>query len=145
MPLRNFDYMAWYAFNTLAGLFSGRKGGKVWGPRYPGIQQDAERLPLVDVCAKQWKVCVDASLRDLTGISPTRFREIRYEDLVGGPDALASLIDWLGLVDKDQILSAWRNRRALPEQCMWTKLPEEDMSRMLAITAPTLKRLGYMP
>lgn len=145
MPLRNLDYAAWYAFNTLAGLFSGRKGGRVWGPRYPGIQQDVERLSLVEVCAKQWKVCVETSLRDLTGISPIRVKEVRYEDLVGGPDALASLVDWLGLAEKDQILSAWRSRRAPPEQCMWTRLPEEDRSRMLAITGSTLQRLGYVP
>lgn len=143
IPLRNLDYVAWYAFNTFAGLFSGRKGGKVWGPRYPGIQQDVERLSLVEVCAKQWNVCVETSLRDLAGIPAARVMEIRYEDLVGGPEALDSLIGWLGLADKDQILSAWRSRRAPPEQSMWTRLPEEDRARMLAITGPTLGRLGY--
>lgn len=145
IPLRNLDYVAWYAFNTLAGLFSGRKGGRVWGPRYPGIQQDVESLSLVEVCARQWNASVTSSLRDLAGIPAVRVREIRYEDLVGGPEALDSLIEWLGLPDKDQILSAWRSRRAPPEQCMWTRLPEEERSRMLAITGPTLARLGYAP
>ena len=54
----NPGYALWFAHNAALGAISGRKGGKVWGPRYPGIESDAQTKPLVELCALQWQYSV---------------------------------------------------------------------------------------
>lgn len=143
LPIRNFGYALWFAKNTVAGLISGRKGGKVWGPRYPSIDEDLGTRSLAEICALQWKYSVYYALEDLAYIPADRVFEIRYEDLASGPEALSSLVSDLELVDRDSILTRYQAMIQNGTGDRWRALPEADLKRIEDILGPILRDLGY--
>ena len=143
MPLANMGYVAWFGWNTAKGLLSKRKGGKVWGPRYPGIEEDAAKLSLPEICAWQWRHSVETARRDLAELPASRVTEIRYEEFVSGPDALAGLIEHAGLDDAEAIESA-RARMLRPGAGgKWRNLPDDERDAILSVTGPLVRELGY--
>lgn len=147
IPLANLGYVAWFGWNTLRGMLSGRKGGRVWGPRYPGIFEDAERLPLAAVCARQWRETVARARTALADLPPAQVTEIRYEDLVRDPAALDRLIADTGL-DRDPddaaaIRAAWSASVRADMGGKWRALAPEDRDLMLETIGPLLSELGY--
>jgi hypothetical protein len=53
----------------------------VWGPRIPGIDGLLQDLPLLDVCALQWRMCVEAACAFGRTLPDDRYLEVRLEDL----------------------------------------------------------------
>lgn len=147
IPVRNLGYVAWFGANFVKGLFSGRKGGKVWGPRFPGIDAMAENEPLSRVCARQWMESYTRAAADLPRIpnAGSRVFTIRYEDLIRDDTALSTLLDQLDLPDRGTILSNFRSmlRPSGPE--MWRQLPPEDLAIFNAELTLALTNLGYAP
>lgn len=145
VPLRNLNYVAWFAANVVRGKLSGRGGGHVWGPRYPGIGEDVAReRPLVEICAEQWRASVAAALDGLTHIAPERQITIRYDALVSGTDALAQVAEFCGLNDVETILSAHRERVDTRADNKWqSALGQSEKDRMLTIIDPLLAQLHY--
>ena len=143
LPLSNIGYVFWFAKNFLSGLSSNRQGGKVWGPRFEGVEEMAETAPLAAVCAQQWKNSVEYATEDLRRVPPERVFEIRYEDLISDEKALRELAGFLQLSDTDKVVQAWRKnlRPTAPEQ--WKKLPDEDQAALMEIITPTLRERGY--
>ena len=72
--------------------------GYIWGPRYPGIQDDLARLDTASVCALQWVNSERTARADLARISPARVLEVRYEVFVENPRAaLDEILEFAGL------------------------------------------------
>ncbi len=143
MPLGNLDYIAWFGFNTLRGLARGNKGGNVWGPRYPGIEQDATSRSLAEVCALQWKNCIETASADLDKIDQQRVFNIRYEDLVAGPDALEGLVENLGLPEQEKIMDAFKANVKPTKGSGIDKLSKNDADTVRELLGPKLMELGY--
>ena len=143
IPLGNLDYIAWFGFNTLRGMARGNKGGNIWGPRYPGIARDVVNRPLQEVCALQWKCSVETALSDLAKIDKNRVFNIRYENLVAGPDALAELIEKLEFPDQDRILASYRSRINPTMESGLGRLSQQDAATVTELLGPTLEKLGY--
>ncbi len=116
-----------------------------WGPCYPGMREDARRLKLSEVCAWQWRCCVEAYERDRALIPPERRVEVRYESLVADP---VRTLDRL-LADLDQpatavaIKSAAR-RVAAGSSGHHRQLPAADRTAVDRIAGGALIRLGYL-
>lgn len=147
IPLQNLGYVAWFGWNFLKGLlFTGRQGGKVWGPRFPGIDAMAESGPLSRVCAQQWLESYTRASADLDRVSDagSRVFTIRYEDLIRDEAALSKLVDDLHLPDRDTILKSFHAKLRPNEPAMWRNLPENDLAHFDHILAPSLKKLGYV-
>lgn len=145
MPLSNFDYAFWFATNQIKGLFSKKDGGKVWGPRYVGIDEDVANLPLLDVCSLQWVNCVTSTLDALADIPPEQVKTIRYEDLVRDEQALRDLCDFLGLSDTETVISSFKARVKLGQNDKWMeKISDDDRARMTDIMHDGLDRLGFL-
>lgn len=146
MPLSNAGYAVWFAKNFATGLISGRKGGKVWGPRFPGIFELSEEVSLAEICARQWVESVTAASRDLAALpdAESRVCEIRYEDLIGGEDALRRLAGQLDLTGaEDTILAALRKRLRPSKPAQWKDLPSEDQATLDRVLTPMLTEKGY--
>lgn len=136
------------AWPYLVRIINDRLAGKVglvphiWGPRYPGIQQDILNLPLLTVCMSQWKNCVEESIRQLSDVEDVY--EIRYEDLVQRPtDTVDKLLKWLnfdgsmGAVNLDHV-----NGNHIKK---WTSLLNpDDIKHVEAGLRPLLLKLGYL-
>ncbi len=146
IPLQNLTYVAWFGWNFVHGLMTGRKGGKVWGPRFPGIEAVAEEGPLSRVCARQWLESFNRASADLSEIDNTQNRvfTIRYEELTRDDAALSTLLDWLGLPDKDTILANFHRKLRPNELQMWRGLPKEDLAIFEHLLTHALKELGYI-
>lgn len=83
-----FGYALSYARNTVRRLLpSQEKTPIIWGPHYKGIEQDLERIDLLEVCAIQWLKCLQEATIGLVRIPQERVLWIRYEDFVRDPES----------------------------------------------------------
>jgi len=141
-PIGNYRYALWYLANRLKSNGGRGRTRAIWGARYPGIEEDLARMPIPQVCARQWVESVEGVRQAAPGLA--RFREIRYEDLIAGPDALTGLVEWLKLSGGDAVADRYRasvqRRRAQP----WDRgLAPADARGVLEILSPSLRKLGY--
>jgi len=146
IPFENLGYVAWFGWNFAKGLLSGRKGGKVWGPRFPQIDTFAEKGPLSRVCAQQWLESytrASVNLQEIPNASARVFT-IRYEDLVQDEMALSKLLEQLEMPDKEKILAAYRKKLRRNELNIWQKLPHDDIEIINSTLSTTLCELGYV-
>ena len=145
MPLANLGYLFWFASNFVEGVLSGHKGGKVWGPRFRGIERVARDQGLAAVCAQQWVESVSAAKRDLAALPDGEARcfEVRYEELVADESVLRRLCEWIGVHDTDRVLAAYRSRLRNPTANQWLKLPEQDQQTFANVMGPALRMNGY--
>lgn len=146
IPIQNLGYVVWFGWNFVKGLLSGRKGGKVWGPRFPGIDAMAERGPLARVCAQQWLESYARASLDLPNLAKadSRVFTIRYEDLIQNDIALSKLVDQLGLPGKESILAHFHKKLQPNQPEIWRNLPPSDLATIDQILSPTLRELGYI-
>ena len=134
-PIGSRDYLFWFARNFASGLVSGRAGGQVWGPRIPSIVDAANQMKLAEVCALQWKYCVERAQQDLNELpdSSAKVVTIRYEDLVSSEEVMVGMLDRLSLSGKDEVLEFYHQNTRPSEPAQWKKLGDEDQSAMLKI------------
>lgn len=146
IPVRNASYVVWFGWNYVTGLFSGRKGGKIWGPRFPGIDCLADEGPLSRVCAQQWLESYTRARADLENLpdAGSRVFTIYYEDLIRDDAALSTLLDQLDLPDTETVLASLREKRHQTESEKWRKLAPKDLAVFDTVLTPALKELGYM-
>lgn len=115
----------------------------VWGPAYPGIQRDLQRITLPEVCAWQWRRTVEAARQDLRSIPGDRWIEVRYEELVKNHDGVVSEIANLLNVDAQPLAlhAAASIKSATSRSATFQNKTQADAVE--AILAPLREELGY--
>jgi len=98
IPLRDIPMVGFkYLINRLKTLSRGQNYLRSWGPRWPGIDNDVEHLPLHAVCAKQWVISIKSALEQKSAIQMGQYMEVRYEKVVSNPikefERMAEFID----------------------------------------------------
>jgi hypothetical protein len=146
VPLGDMPYYAQrYLRHRLARLVSGDGQLPTWGPRFDGIDELVQGRSLAEVCAEQWRRCVEAATASLAKLPLTQVHTVRYEELVERPtSALGDLAGFLGLparrehvrrvgatIVRDR-LGAWR-----------TELDAAAIAAVMKRIEPTLERWGY--
>jgi len=126
-----------------AGLFS----HSIWGPVYPGMRRDYKQLELIEVCALQWKHCVESVLNfknnpDFDG----NYFEIRYEDIVtGNIENVSNMFEFAGIEftkdTKDDIKSIAKNFLEKPKN---SESDTAETNMILKNCKSTLTQLGYL-
>jgi len=146
IPIQNFGYVGWFGLNFVKGLFSGRKGGKVWGPRFPGIDEMASNGSLAQVCAQQWLESYTRASTDLPNVAnaDSRVFTIRYEDLTRNDTALSILLDQLELPDKEKTLADFHKKLRPNRPEAWRGLSWSDQETIDRVLSKTLSELGYL-
>lgn len=81
VPYYGFQYAAAHAHR----FFSGTKRLSVWGPKIADMATVCEKMSLPEICAVQWRRCVERSEADLATIEPSRVHSLTYEDFVDDP------------------------------------------------------------
>jgi hypothetical protein len=74
---------------------SGILGANVWGPRIPGISRLIQELTLTEVCALQWRTCVELACIEGRQLPSGRYYECRMEDL--SPQLIEEIFLFCGL------------------------------------------------
>ena len=142
-PIGNARYALKYAWNMAAGRLGPGRGQKVWGPRYRGIDSDAEQLDLLTVCARQWDACVTAALDGLSRLDADRVVMVRYEEFATSPDVVADLAARLGLPGVDEVIAEHRAVSRSDTIQSGRRLPALQQARIEDLIGSALVRLGY--
>jgi hypothetical protein len=140
-PWRNYRYAFWYSINMLKGKLSSSRAQKFWGPRYKGIERDAETLPLIKVCAKQWCECVSKASAELTS---SEVLTVRYEALVSSPSTIEQVCEFIGIADNKEIISAYQSCLQPENMNKWkSRFSEAELEILDSELSEMLGKHGY--
>jgi len=79
-------------------LFETNPPPKLWGPQIEGMADWFESYTLAEVCAWQWRCCLERSLAALQRMPEERWLTVRYESFVREPAAeLRRISQWLNV------------------------------------------------
>jgi hypothetical protein len=115
-----------------------------WGPRFAGLDEAVRTRPLVEVCALQWRRCVDAADAQLDEhVHPDAVHRVSYEQLVQSPDQeIERLARFLGV---GVTPSAQRPSVTASHVGLWRQaLSEQAAQAIECVAGPTLSRYGYV-
>jgi len=136
----------------LEGL--GDMSGNRWSfALIPGWRQ-LRSARLEEICARQYIANNEAALDGREGVDPSHWLEVAYEDLVASPVETAErLCGDLGLVFDpaiEEYAAALGSRPSsttlsAPRPDKWKQQNREPIERILPLTAPIERRLGYEP
>jgi len=117
--------------------------GAYWSVKPPGWQ-DLWKLPLVDACAMQWKMTVEAVLQSVQKLPPEQHMALKYEEFVARPakifEQVGEICDLVWPQDLLQTITAGMDNRNFKWQ---TELPDADKNTLNALLGDFLKQLGY--
>lgn len=141
--------LPWYAVRFLSSRLhcllsrEGRVG--LWGPRLDDMDRLLAKHPLDEVCALQWKRCVEASADAFAAMPEDKWLEVAYEDFVRYPEAeLGRVLDFAGIeADADSRRVAVGGVRADSIGKGRAKLDEETVHRLERLMGDALGRFGY--
>ncbi len=93
----------------ISGKFvPGVAGPSVWGPRPPGIVEMARDLDLLEVCAWQWRTCVESACRAGRELPPHRYTECRLDEL--DSEGLRKILQFCQLAPSDEVMAEHARR-----------------------------------
>ncbi|MFP4034690.1 MAG: sulfotransferase family protein [Desulfovermiculus sp.] len=99
-------YAGGYLWNRVHRVLSREKRLAFWGPKLNNMDELLARLSLEEVCAVQWKRCVESAAQAFSYISDDRWIEVGYEDFVRDPQSkLQTIVDFSGLEVSPEALS----------------------------------------
>jgi hypothetical protein len=142
-PIRNWAYGIWFLRNTLRNRAGTNRKRKMWGPRYPGIEQDVENFSTLENAAKQWSESVLAADSGLASVPPKQKFVVHYENLVSDPQYLKKLTDFLELPDAEKVIAYYDRQVSRDKGGDWHRLSKEDQSSLMSILGPALSKFGY--
>jgi hypothetical protein len=132
----------------------GEMSGDRWSFALVPGWRELRSAPLEEICARQYVACNEAVLEAREKMDPSRWVEVTHEDLMGAPTMVAKhLYGRLGL-DLDPAISEYAatlDRRpsfttlTAPAAEKWREQNPELIERILPLTGPTERRLGYEP
>src|SRR5699024_3088630 len=111
-----------------------------------GIDKMSKELSVEEICAYQWKRCVEKADYELSQLNRSRVYNITYADLVGSPNAeLKALLHFLN-VDVSKInISLLANMFHSNSLHKWKKqLDGEQLEKIMPILEPTLSELKFI-
>lgn len=129
---------------ALPGAMAPVVGARLWGPRIPGLDQLVRELDLLEVCALQWRMCVEAGCHRGRVLPSDRYMECRLEDF--SPELIRRVMDFCGLEEAPAVWAKYEERydpSRLGERRAARATPEQLDQIMLWIE-PTLRWLDYL-
>lgn len=146
IPVSDIPYYASrYLLSHLHRVTSNEKRLSSWGPLLNDMDQLLKRYSLLQVCALQWKACLDNSERDFTNIPSAKILRIKYEDFVKDPvTEFAFLADFLDKEVPEHVnLYLTKNVRYTSVGKGRKELGEAGIKNIRPLIADTLERYGY--
>lgn len=117
-------------------------GPNVWGPRIPGIREMMKELELIEVCALQWRSCVEAACHAGTNLPSDRYMEIKLEDLT--LDKFRELLQFAELAEESAVIENFR-ATIDPERSTSRRsiASDSEIQLLKKWIGPTMDFLGY--
>jgi hypothetical protein len=113
----------------------------VWGPRIPGIDGLLQDLQLIEVCALQWRTCVEAARTYGQSLPAGRYMECRLEEL--SIDRLDQIMKFCQLEESSEVRAAFE-RQFDPNQTSHRRSAanDEELKLIQPWIAATIEWLG---
>lgn len=111
VPLTDLPYYALrYFYHRLYRLISKENRLAIWGPVIADLDNIGKRYSLTEICALQWKACLDLAERDFANIDSSKIIRLKYEDFVSDPvTEFAKLAEFLNKKVPDGVNDYLRN------------------------------------
>jgi len=143
-PIENYQYAFRYALSLVKRRISPSKILPSWGPRYSGINEDIQNLPLETVCARQWKKSIEISLSQLENCDKNNIIEVHYEDLMKDSKSLETICDFIGISDKSDIINNYEKKVVRTNTQKWKNTLTKKQLELINNEIETLNsNLGY--
>lgn len=129
-----------FVMNRLQKLLSREKRLAFWGPLYPGMMNDLRKDTLLEVCAKQWRECVETAARDLSKLDQRNVYKMQYEHFVKNPaDEMKQIVRFIGAeIPEKDIMRSVVHVASHHVGKFRQNISEENFIRLNAIVEPTM-------
>lgn len=141
-----FSQLPYYSLEVLRRVaprsLTGAIGQNLWGPRLPGMRGMLRDLELLEVCALQWRTCVELAAHAGAQLAANQYREIKLEEL--NADSFGKLLDFAGLQREPAVLDHFaKSFQADLSRGRRGKATAEELDTIDRWIAPTMQWLGY--
>lgn len=146
VPLTDLPFYAGrYFWHRLYKLFSKEKRLAYWGPTLPNMKEMCEQDTLLQICAKQWKACLNIAEKQLSEINSQQVYKISYENFVANPkDEFNKIAEFLGFYLDDPLLNRISSKVSNRSVGKGKKaLMSNELNEFIDIISSDLDRLGY--
>lgn len=145
VPLADIPYYALkFMYNRVYKLTSSENRLSYWGPVLNNMAEIHNNHTLLEICALQWKNCVDSAEDSLNRIDKNRWLKIKYEDFVINPDHVMNVIfDFLNIEDKDPRQIGQMNIKSNSVGRGRVELENSEIDIIKPIIINTMVRNGY--
>ena len=121
-----------------------QKYTRLWGVRYPGIENDVGKLSVEEIVAKQWVACCRQADQDLAEWHEENLLRIRYETFVADPVAESRRVcEHVGLPFPDELADRIAAFVDPNRQGKWRRLDRDVFARCLPVLCDEMRRQGY--
>ncbi|MFC1891548.1 sulfotransferase [Thermodesulfobacteriota bacterium] len=139
-------YAALYLWNRCYRLWSRQGRLAFWGPKLNDMDKLLTIHSIEEVCALQWKRCVDAAAKAFSSMPNDRWMEVGYEDFVRDPDKkLHRLVEFLGLKIDDELCR--KAVKTVTPQSIGkgrSSLGKKNIQRLMPLIKDTMINYGYI-
>jgi hypothetical protein len=138
-------YASRYLANHLYRFVSRESRLSFWGPAMANVDELLAKYSLPEVCALQWKACVDNSEKDFSRIPSGKILRVKYEEFVKNPvTEFGSLANFLERQVPDSVNDYLRKNVRQDSVGKGRKvLGKESVDAIRPLIADTLERYGY--
>lgn len=147
VPFQDIPYYAIkYALNLGHQLLSSENRRDSWGPRMKNMDAIVRNHSLMQVCALQWKACVERAHEQLGCIDERRVHRVRYEEFVMNPKKeLESILRFLKAPPVEAELTEQLAGKVSAESIGKgrKRMAEPHYREILPLIEGTLCRFGY--
>ncbi|WP_299873331.1 sulfotransferase [uncultured Cocleimonas sp.] len=138
-------YATRYFWSRIYRVFSQEKRLAFWGPQLKDLQHLLKKNTLDEICAIQWKQCVEKSEDDFRNIPKERITRVSYENFVDKPETeLQTILEEIGIEFDKAHLKEFVSRVSKKSVGKWKQsLNNETLDRINPLIKDTMIKLGY--
>lgn len=115
-----------------------------WGPRIPGLKQLLKSHSVLEVCAIQWRICVEQVINYTSSNPDMDYLQIKFEDLCSSPRKIADQIfDFCKLTFPEGAKKRLNNIIPFKHNHYSKNITDIELRLLNDNIAQTLRLLGY--
>lgn len=138
-------YACRYLYHRMYKLFSNEKRLAYWGPTLPDMDILLSKHSLLQICALQWKACLNKAESDFGSINKDNVYCLRYEDFVNDPvSEFSKLATFLDESVSDHVLNKITSKVSSSSVGKGRKeISMKEYQEIIPLIKDDLERLGY--
>lgn len=122
-----------------------KRSGRIWGPVWDDLHAIYSNCSVNELCAYQWRACVESAVDDLEKIDPKRRISIRYEDFVNEPrEHLSRILNFIGQSSDAEVLELATSNVVRYSVGKGKQMPQVEIEKVAGIIQPAQNRLDEM-